>query len=94
MSNQNNITELRGILFETLRGLKDKSIDIERAKAISETAQVIINTAKVEVAHARHTGQKSTSFLEEKTEVPRLPGNEPTSYVHRMGGDKKQLKGV
>ena len=68
-NNQNNITELRTILFDTLRGLKDKSIDIEHAKAISDTAQVIINSAKVEVDHARHTGRRSTSFLQEKKEV-------------------------
>lgn len=95
MSNdQNNITGLRDILFDTLRGLKNKEIDIEHAKAISDTAQVVINSAKVEVDHARHTGHKSTSFLEEKQEVapPALPGN--GSYVHTAGGSKRMIKGV
>ncbi|TYP71566.1 MULTISPECIES: hypothetical protein [Nitrosomonas] len=65
-NNQNNITELRAILFDTLRGLKDKSIDIEHAKAISDTAQVIINSAKVEADYAKHYKKKTTSFMHDK----------------------------
>lgn len=48
---KNKITDLRDHLFETLEALKDqdKPMDLERARAISEVAQVIINSAKVEV---------------------------------------------
>lgn len=84
---KNNITELREILFDTLRGLKEKSIDIDHAKAISETAQVIINSAKVEVDHARHTGVKSTTFLLEKQEAP----VSNVSYQHRLGERQKHI---
>ncbi|SFJ06847.1 hypothetical protein [Nitrosomonas sp. Nm34] len=65
-NNQNNITELRAILFDTLRGLKDKTIDIEHAKGISDTAQVIINSAKVEADYAKHYKKKTTSFMHDK----------------------------
>ncbi|AKH38447.1 MULTISPECIES: hypothetical protein [Nitrosomonas] len=58
MNNQNNITELRG--------LKDKSIDIKHAKAISDTAQVIINSAKIEADYAKHNKKKTTSFMHDK----------------------------
>lgn len=78
-----NVTELRKILFETIRGLKDRSIDIDTAKAINETAQAIINTAKVEVEFTRATGiNTSTGFLPEKTvsDQPRA-----ASYVHKIG---------
>ena len=48
---RNKITDLRNHLFETLERLKDedKPMDLERAKVISEVAQTIINSAKVEV---------------------------------------------
>lgn len=54
----NNITELRGHLFETIAALKNKDtpMDIERAKAISDVAQVIINSAKAEVDYIKATG--------------------------------------
>ena len=51
-----NIDALRAALFDTLRGLKTGDCDIDRARAINETAQVIINTAKVEIDHLRLTG--------------------------------------
>ena len=47
----NDITELRGILFDALRGLNDKAIplDLDRARATADIAQTIINSARVEV---------------------------------------------
>lgn len=62
----NNIETLREHLFETLTALRDKTnpMDIERAKAVSDVAQVIINTAKVEVEYAKATGATGSSFLE------------------------------
>lgn len=59
----NDINALRDALFDTLRGLQNKQtpLDIERAKAINETAQTIINSAKVEVDFCRTTGEVSTS---------------------------------
>lgn len=61
----NNIQGLRDIMFATLRGVKDGSIKVEQAKAINDTAQTIINSAKVEVDFIKATGQASaaTSFL-------------------------------
>lgn len=65
------INDLRGHLFDALKGLKDKSMDIETAKAISDISQVIVNSAKVEVDFAKATGQKSGSgFLEVPSQLP------------------------
>lgn len=65
------INDLRGHLFDALKGLKDKSMDIETAKAISDISQVIVNSAKVEVDFAKATGQKSGSgFLEAPSQLP------------------------
>jgi len=66
------ITNLREQLFNTLSALQDKTnpMDIERAKAISEISQVIINSAKVEVDHMRVSGGLGSGFMaENKTET-------------------------
>lgn len=61
----NDINELRAVLFETLNALKDKEnpMPIDRAKAIGEIAQVVINSAKVEVDHMRVSKSSGTGFL-------------------------------
>lgn len=59
----NDITELRGILFDTLRDLRNKevTVDLDRIAATNDIAQTIIHTAKVEVDHMRATGAPSSS---------------------------------
>lgn len=61
-----NIETLREHLFAALAGLKDGSIDIDRAKAMSDIGQTIINTAKVEVDYAKVVGDKGSDFLTSK----------------------------
>jgi len=55
---KNKIEDLRNHLFETLESLKDKEapMELERAETIAKVAQVIINSAKVEVDFLKHTG--------------------------------------
>lgn len=60
----NDINSLRDHLFNALAGLKDGSMDIDKAKAISDVAQTIINTAKVEVEFAKATGRSDSAFLD------------------------------
>ncbi|MDN0092721.1 hypothetical protein QVN24_17225, partial [Yersinia ruckeri] len=57
-SKENDVNTLRSLLFDTINQLKDpdKPMEIDRAKTIADVAQVIINSAKVEVDHARITG--------------------------------------
>lgn len=59
----NDTTELRNILFDTLRDLRDKKdpMDIERARTISQVAQTAIGLAKVEIDHMKITGTPSNS---------------------------------
>lgn len=59
----NDINELREHLFDTLRGLKNKSIDLDQAKAICEVAKNITETAKVEIDFMRVAEVESTGFL-------------------------------
>lgn len=62
----NDIQSLRDIMFTTLRGIQDGTVDVEKARAINNTAQTIINTAKVEVDFLNATGghaSAATGFI-------------------------------
>jgi hypothetical protein len=77
---KNRMTDLRNHLFETLEALKDKDhpMDIERAKAVSDVAQTLINSAKVELQFLEATGSLGTgeffeaAQLERRSPAPRL----------------------
>jgi hypothetical protein len=63
---KNKIDDLRNHLFETLEALKDdeKPMELARAKAIADVAQVIINSGKLENDFLKITGGlKGTGFL-------------------------------
>lgn len=49
VTEKNNFSEMRSILFDTLRGVKEGTISPDKAKAVSQTAQTIINTVKPEL---------------------------------------------
>lgn len=81
MSKQKTIEDLRAVLFEAIEGVKNGTIDIEKAKVISDLSQVMVNSAKVEVDHAKVTGKKAGAFLEQKDTLP--PGITGTT-VHKI----------
>lgn len=68
---RNKIDDLRNHLFSQLERLGDESLDAEslqreisRGKAISDVANSVIGSAKVEVEYLRTTGQtKGTDFM-------------------------------
>jgi hypothetical protein len=66
----NTIDDLRNHLFATLEALQDpeKPMDVERAKAVNQTAQTLINSAKVEVEFIETTGNELIGDF-----FPRLP---------------------
>lgn len=63
---RNKMTDLRNHLFETLEKLKDDEnpMDLQRAKTISDVAQTIINSAKVEVDFLEIVGEGGGEFFE------------------------------
>jgi len=65
-----NIDDLRDLLFSAIEGVKDGTLDVERAKMIGDLSQVMVNSAKVEVQYAQATGQKGSGFLEKAEELP------------------------
>jgi hypothetical protein len=88
----NTIKELREHLFDALRGLKDGSIKIETAQAMSDVSQTIINSAKMEVDYLKATGNTSAALtfvdVQETDPVERIMDDLPngiTSIVrHRI----------
>lgn len=65
---KNKIEDLRNHLFATLESLQDdeKPMDINRAKAIADVAQVIVNSAKIEVDFIRTGRDGGTGFIPEE----------------------------
>ena len=58
-----NIKYLREKLFKVMDDLLEKKIDVTTAKALNETAQVLVNTAKVEVSFMRLNGSIGSGFI-------------------------------
>jgi len=72
---KNKMEDLRNHLFATLEALQDKDapMDLARAKAISEVAQTVINSAKVEVEYLGLLGSKADStFLGNKPALTQI----------------------
>jgi len=66
MSHKKTIEDLRSVLFEALSEAKDNSkpLDVARMRAISDIAQRITDTARVEVDFMRASGANSgTGFI-------------------------------
>ena len=85
---KNHITDLRNHLFAAIEGLSDKEspMDIERARAIADVAQTIINSARAENEYIKLTGATGSGFIAEK-ENPALPGkNVPRLIQGKAGG--------
>ncbi len=63
---KNKAEDLRNHLFATIEALQDedKPMPLDRAKAIAEVAQVVINLAKVEVDYLKASqGIQTTGFF-------------------------------
>ena len=73
---KNKMNDLRNHLFETLEALKDKDkpMDIARAHAVSKVAQVLIDSAKVEVQYLKLTGEMEApnEFFDSKPDNLRM----------------------
>lgn len=88
----NHISTVRAHMIDQLRALRaalpGEALDAEirRAKGVSDVAQTIINSAKVEVDYLQATGQASTPFLEVLPDVPYLEGPGNAEDTQRLAG--------
>lgn len=64
------VTELQDFLFTTLKGIQDGTVDVDKAKAITEVANTMVNSAKVEVDFARVVGNVDSKFLQRQEYTP------------------------
>lgn len=72
---KNKIEDLRNHLFATLEALQDPDnpMDLDRAKAIGAVAQILINSAKVEVDFLKVVERREgTGFIPEPDERKKL----------------------
>ena len=72
---ENTVQDLRKHLFDTIQALKDPAnpMDIARAKAISNAAQVVVNSVKVEIDYMKLTGRDGTGFIPELEDQSKKP---------------------
>lgn len=72
---KNTLTDLHNHLFETLEALKDPDnpMDVERAKAVSNVAQTLIDSAKVELKFIELMGRDEHSQFFNRRQLPQ-PG--------------------
>ena len=67
-----------------IAGVKAGTVSLEQAKTIGDLSQVVVNLAKVEVAHARATEGRSR-FLADADETPQLPNGVVGITRHLIG---------
>lgn len=84
---KNKINDLRDHLFETIEALKDteKPMELARAHMISEVAQTIINSAKVEIelVKAVSGAHPGSAFFDHPEESRQLPASITTLAARR-----------
>ena len=69
MNESNHISSVRQMILDQMRALRgstkeDLDGEIKRAKGMGDLAQVLVNSAKVEIDYLRATDQDRTPFLE------------------------------
>lgn len=65
MSSKKTVDDLRAALFDTIEGVRDGSVPLDKARVVAELTQVIVNSSKVEVEFLKATNGKgqATGFL-------------------------------
>jgi hypothetical protein len=85
-----NITDLRDVLFDTLAQLRDKAnpMEIDRARAICEVSDRLIETAKVECKYIDLVGAAGPSEFLPQGADPKARPAEPPQPRALTGGRK------
>lgn len=76
----NDITALRTHLFAALQGVKDGTLDLDKARAINEISKTITDTARVEVDYLRATDGCGSTFIKPDDKF------QPGVLRHRLAG--------
>ena len=79
-----NVSDVRGFLYEAMQKVVDGDIDRQQALSVTEMAQVMVDSAKVEVEYMSKIGAKEESaFLSYDDE---LPDGVVSVTRHRLAG--------
>lgn len=71
----NTISDLRKHLFDAIAGVRDGSMDIDKAKTVAELSKVVVESAKVEVDFMKVRGDNGagTGFIPEERQLTGTP---------------------
>ncbi len=61
---EKNANTLRESLFESMKALRDGTMDVRTAKAIADTAKVIIDSARVELDYHKLVADMDAAGIE------------------------------
>jgi len=81
-----DISKLREHLFAAIQGVKDGTLDVEKAKAINEIGKTLTDTARVEVDYLRATGGGESRFIDTAVSADNLPPGITGILRHRLKG--------
>lgn len=67
----NTISDLRKHLFDAIAGVRDGSMDIDKAKTVAELSKVVVDSARVEVDFMKVRGEtgNGTGFIPEEKQI-------------------------
>lgn len=67
----NTISDLRKHLFDVIQGVRDGSMDIDKAKTVAELSKVVVDSARVEVDFMKVRGDtgNGTGFIPEEKQI-------------------------
>lgn len=88
------LDDLRERLFEAIDGVKTGALTVDKARAINDLGQAIINTAKVEVDYLRVSAEKKSRFIGSTAPALPAPGGEgapPQALPNGIVGVRRHL---
>lgn len=82
-----NITDPRTLLFDSIDGVKNGALDLDKAKIINELSKTLVDTARAEIDHAKITGGMAGDFMETGA-AARLSGPGESTRERTCSGTK------
>lgn len=71
------IEDVREALFAALDGVRNGTLDLDKAKSINEIGRTLVDSAKVEVDYLRATGGGESTFIATAIGADNLPEGLP-----------------
>ncbi len=81
-----DIIALRAHLFAALQGVKDGTLDLDKARVINKIGQTLTATARLEVDYLRGAGTGESAFIDAAVDAGNLPAGITGVVRHRLAG--------